>query len=105
MDRGKALLADQIVTFKTQLKQEESYRYTANQIGKSIMIPVAYLAARLMYRGRSKKTGRSPTASPEFNRVIFRTIRIFRDKRVTASTSASKYEPGVGFRRVRQLLQ
>ncbi len=41
MDRGKALLADQIVTFKTQLKQEESYRYTANQIGKSIMIPVA----------------------------------------------------------------
>ena len=62
------------------------------------------LATRLRNGERRKKTGRTPTISPQFKRAIFRTVRKSREERVTASTLIAKYDPVVGVRRVQQLL-
>ena len=104
MGRGTALTSEQITTIRILLKEKKSYQYIANEIGNS-KNAVYNEAKRQQIGHRIVIPGRKSTVSPQFRRTIIRNIRLSPNERVTARSLVAQYEPGIGVRRVQQLLQ
>ena len=103
MGRGKALTDVQMAVIRELDVDGKPHREIAKRIGKSPTAVLNYLH-RLKSGVRKKKAGRPPTVTPQLKRAIHRSIRSAQNERVTAGTLVAKYQPGVGVRRVQQLL-
>ena len=83
---------------------DKPHREISKRIGKSLTELMDYLN-RIKSLLRKKKAGRPPTFTTQFKRAIHRCVRSAQNERVTAGMFVAKYQPGVGVRRVQQLLR